>query len=88
MKEKIKLALIGCGGIGEGVHMPAYANMDNVEMVYGYEPFAQTFHTAIQNVSMNNERIRNPQIPKQNRLRRYIYSEAWNWHSDSPIIAK
>ena len=33
MKEKIKIALIGCGGIGVGVHMPAYANMDNVEVV-------------------------------------------------------
>lgn len=33
MSKKIKIAVIGCGGICEHAHMPGYANMDNVEIV-------------------------------------------------------
>lgn len=36
----------------------------------------------------NNERIRNPQIQKENHLRSYTYNETWNWHFNSPIIDK
>lgn len=31
--KKLKIAVIGCGGITRGSHMPAYAKMDNVEVV-------------------------------------------------------
>lgn len=33
MERKLKVALIGAGGIATGAHMPAYARMDNVEVV-------------------------------------------------------
>lgn len=45
-------------GMNIGLASLYFANMDNVEMVYGYEPFLETFHTAIQNVEMNDERIK------------------------------
>lgn len=31
--KKLKVAIIGCGGIGAGRHMPSYANMDNVDII-------------------------------------------------------
>ena len=31
--KKLKLAIIGCGGISKGAHVPAYEKMDNVEIV-------------------------------------------------------
>lgn len=33
MSEKIKAAIIGCGGIANGKHMPALKTLDNVEIV-------------------------------------------------------
>ena len=33
MDKKLKIGLIGAGGIATGCHMPGYANMDNVEIV-------------------------------------------------------
>ncbi len=33
MSEKIKVGIIGCGGIANGKHMPAVAKMEEVEMV-------------------------------------------------------
>jgi len=33
MDRKLKVAVIGAGGIATGAHMPGYANMDNVEVV-------------------------------------------------------
>lgn len=33
MKSKVKIAIIGCGGIANGKHMPALKELDNVEMV-------------------------------------------------------
>lgn len=32
-KEKLKIGIIGCGGIANGKHMPGLAKLDNVEMV-------------------------------------------------------
>lgn len=31
--KKLRIAVIGCGGISKGNHLPAYAKMDNVEVV-------------------------------------------------------
>ena len=31
--KKLKIAVIGAGGISHGAHLPAYAKMDNVEIV-------------------------------------------------------
>ena len=31
--EKLKIGIIGCGGIANGKHMPALKQIDNVEMV-------------------------------------------------------
>ena len=31
--DKVRIGIIGCGGIGMGKHMPALAVLDNVEMV-------------------------------------------------------
>jgi len=33
MERKLKIAVIGAGGIANGAHLPAYARMDNVEVV-------------------------------------------------------
>ncbi|WP_434632036.1 Gfo/Idh/MocA family oxidoreductase [Thermoanaerobacterium thermosaccharolyticum] len=33
MKEKIRIGIIGCGGIANGKHMPSLSKLDNVEMV-------------------------------------------------------
>jgi len=33
MSDKLKIAVIGCGGISTAAHMPAYEKMDNVEVV-------------------------------------------------------
>ncbi len=33
MSNKLRVAVIGCGGIATWAHMPAYENMDNVEVV-------------------------------------------------------
>ena len=33
MDKKLKLAVIGAGGIARVAHLPAYKNMDNVELV-------------------------------------------------------
>ena len=33
MDKKLKIGLIGAGGIATGCHMPGYAHMDNVEIV-------------------------------------------------------
>jgi predicted dehydrogenase len=33
MAKKIKIAIIGCGGIANGKHMPSLSKLDNVEMV-------------------------------------------------------
>src|SRR5690554_6667036 len=33
MATKIKIGIIGCGGIANGKHMPSLAKLDNVEMV-------------------------------------------------------
>ena len=33
MSEKLKIAIIGTGGIAQKCHLPAYQNMDNVEIV-------------------------------------------------------
>ncbi|MBE0068384.1 Gfo/Idh/MocA family oxidoreductase [Thermoanaerobacterium thermosaccharolyticum] len=33
MKEKIRVGIIGCGGIANGKHMPSLSKLDNVEMV-------------------------------------------------------
>ena len=33
MSKKLKVAIIGCGGIAKGCHLPGYARMDNVELV-------------------------------------------------------
>ena len=32
-KDKVRVGIIGCGGIANGKHMPALAELDNVEMV-------------------------------------------------------
>ena len=29
----VKVALIGCGGIAKGAHIPGYKNIDNAEVV-------------------------------------------------------
>lgn len=31
--EKLKIGIIGCGGIANGKHMPSISKLDNVEMV-------------------------------------------------------
>lgn len=31
--EKLKVGIIGCGGIANGKHMPALKKLDNVELV-------------------------------------------------------
>ena len=31
--EKLKIGIIGCGGIANGKHMPSIKQLDNVEMV-------------------------------------------------------
>ena len=31
--KKLKVGIIGCGGIANGKHMPAISKLDNVEMV-------------------------------------------------------
>lgn len=33
MSQKLKIGIVGCGGIANYAHLPAYANMDNVEIV-------------------------------------------------------
>lgn len=33
MSKKLKIGVVGCGGIARFAHFPAYANMDNVEIV-------------------------------------------------------
>ena len=33
MTKKLKVAIIGCGGIANGKHMPSLSRLDNVEMV-------------------------------------------------------
>ncbi len=33
MAKKLKIGIVGCGGICRWAHLPAYANMDNVEVV-------------------------------------------------------
>ena len=33
MSEKIKVGIIGCGGIANGKHMPSVKKLENVEMV-------------------------------------------------------
>ncbi len=33
MEKKLKIAIIGCGGIMNGCHLPGYIKMDNVEVV-------------------------------------------------------
>jgi len=33
MAEKLKIGIIGCGGIANGKHMPSLKNIPNVEMV-------------------------------------------------------
>ena len=33
MSVKVKIAIIGCGGIANGKHMPSLSKLDNVEMV-------------------------------------------------------
>jgi len=33
MEKKLKIAVIGAGGIAAYAHMPGYAKMDNVEIV-------------------------------------------------------
>jgi len=33
VKEKIRVGIIGCGGIANGKHMPSLSKLDNVEMV-------------------------------------------------------
>lgn len=33
MDKKLKIAIIGCGGIATWAHMPGYAKMDNIEIV-------------------------------------------------------
>lgn len=33
MERKLKIAVVGCGGISRGAHLPAYARMNNVELV-------------------------------------------------------
>ncbi|MBO5051846.1 MAG: Gfo/Idh/MocA family oxidoreductase [Clostridia bacterium] len=33
MSKKLKIAVIGCGGIARGCHLPGYARMDHVELV-------------------------------------------------------
>ena len=34
MARKLKIGLIGCGGIANHAHLPAYEEMDNIEIVY------------------------------------------------------
>ena len=33
--KKLKIAVIGCGGIAKNAHFPAYLKMDDVEIVAG-----------------------------------------------------
>ena len=33
MEKKVKIGIIGCGGIANGKHMPSLAKLENVEMV-------------------------------------------------------
>ncbi len=33
MTKKLKVAIIGCGGIANGKHMPSLSRLDNVELV-------------------------------------------------------
>ncbi|MEG6567185.1 Gfo/Idh/MocA family oxidoreductase [Thermoanaerobacterium saccharolyticum] len=37
MGEKIRVGIIGCGGIANGKHMPSLSKLDNVEMVAFYD---------------------------------------------------
>ena len=38
MSKKLKIAVIGTGGIAQKCHLPAYENIDNVEYVVASEP--------------------------------------------------
>lgn len=33
MERKLKIAVVGCGGISRGAHLPGYARMNNVEII-------------------------------------------------------
>lgn len=53
-KEKVVVIDIG---MNIGLASLYFANMDNVGMVYGYEPFPQTYQTALGNIRMNDTTI-------------------------------
>ena len=59
-KEKVVVIDIG---MNIGLASLYFANMDNVERVYGYEPFPQTYQTALDNICMNDARIQSKIIP-------------------------
>ena len=54
-KEKVVVIDIG---MNIGLASLYFANMDNVEKVYGFEPFPQTYQTALDNIRMNDVRIK------------------------------
>lgn len=59
-KEKVVVVDIG---MNIGLASLYFANMDNVEMVYGYEPFPQTYQTALNNIGMNDSGIQSKITP-------------------------
>lgn len=55
-REKVVVVDIG---MNIGLSCLYFANMENVEYVYGYEPFLQTYEQAVENFGRNPEQIRN-----------------------------
>lgn len=55
-REKVVVVDIG---MNIGLSCLYFANMENVDYVYGYEPFVQTYEQALKNFGRNPEEIRN-----------------------------
>ncbi len=55
-REKVVVIDIG---MNIGLSSLYFANMENVEYVYGYEPFLQTYEQAVENFERNPEEIQN-----------------------------
>ena len=59
-KEKVIVIDIG---MNIGLASLFFANMENVQKVYGYEPFPETYQMALDNIQMNDDKIKEKLIP-------------------------